>query len=292
MCGSEMQLDAFLKQVCPQLDLDWRKYRRASQRKVMPRIRELGLQGLEEYARYIQDHPREGQEVLPNVLRVTLSRFFREKEIWEHLAGYVLPRIVSTVGTSRPVRILSIGCCNGEEPYSAALVWKWMMGNRADVPKPCITALDVDPSCLDRARMGLYAAKTLREVPPHIQSKWFIPETSGYQLDPGIQNMVSFVHMDILQDPLPQVQDIIFCRYLVFTYFHGCRRRLMVEKILDALAPHGYVILGGKEGLNPDDKAYLQPVSGMPGLYISSPFRHSEEQRLPGRCLYRSACGK
>ena len=269
-----MLFDAFLKQVCPQLDLDWRKYRRASQRKVMARIRELGLQGLEEYARYIQDHPREGQEVLPNVLRVTLSRFFREKKIWNHLSGYVLPSIVSIVGTSRPVRILSIGCCNGEEPYSAALVWKMVMGSRADVPEPRITALDVDPSCLDRARMGLYAAKTLREIPTYIRSKWFTPEASGYRLDPGIRNMVSFVHRDILQDILPEAQDVIFCRYLVFTYFHGRRRRLMLEKILNALAPHGYVILGHKEGLNPEDEAFLQPVSGMPGLYISSPLIH------------------
>ena len=272
-----MQLDAFLKRVCPQLDLDWRKYRRASRRKVMDRIRELGLKGLEDYARYIQDHPREGQEVLPNVLRVTVSRFFREQQIWEHLAGYVLPGIVSLVGTSRPVRILSIGCCNGEEPYSAALVWNWVMGHRADVPEPHITALDMDPSCLDRARAGLYAAKTLREVPPYIRSRWFSPEPSGYRLDPGIRNMVSFVHRDILQDPLPQAQDIIFCRYLVFTYFHGRRRRLMLEKILDALAPHGYVILGRKEGLHPDDEAFVQPVSGMPAFYLPSQLKHSGE---------------
>ena len=287
-----MQLDEFLKQVCPQLELDWRKYRRASQRKVMARIRELELQGLEEYARYIQDHPREGQEVLPNILRVTVSRFFREQQIWDHLAGYVLPRVVSIVGASRPVRILSIGCCNGEEPYSAALTWKWGMGDRPDIPKPHITALDVDPSCLGRARMGLYTAKTLREVPPHLRSKWFAPETSGYRLDPGIRNMVSFVHRDILQDPLPEAQDIIFCRYLVFTYFHGRRRRLMLEKILNSLAPHGYVILGRKEGLHPDDEAFLQPVSGMPGLYISSPLIHSGEPQPPGRCPNRSACGR
>ncbi len=273
-----MQLDEFLKQVCPQLELDWRKYRRASRRKVMDRIRELGLSGLEEYAQYIQDHPWEGQEVLPNVLRVTVSRFFREQQSWDHLAGYVLARIVSLVGTSRPVRILSIGCCNGEEPYSAALTWKWVMDDRPDIPEPHITALDMDPSCLDRARAGLYATKTLGEVPPHIRSRWFTPEPSGYRLDPGIRNMVSFVHRDILQDPLPEAQDIIFCRYLVFTYFHGRRRRLMLEKILNALAPHGYVILGRKEGLNLDDQTFLQPVSGIPGLYVPKPAAEEQDK--------------
>lgn len=260
--------DAFLKQVCPQLDLDWRKYRRASRRKVMARIRELGLDGLAGYARYIQDHPKEGQDILPNVLRVTMSRFFREKEIWEHLGGHVLPALVRKTGSSSPVRILSIGCCNGEEPNSAALVWKTVMGDRADVVDPCITALDVDPSCLDRAREGLYSHKTLREVPPHIRSAWFTPEASGYRLASDIRRMVAFIQSDALQDPLPDVQDIIFCRYFVFTYFHGHRRRRMLEKILGALRPHGFLVLGRKEGLTPEDETFLQPVSGMPCFYV------------------------
>ena len=61
------------------------------------------------------------------------------------------------------------------------------------------------------------------------------------------------------------------------SYFHGRRRRLMLEKILDALAPHGYVILGRKEGLHPDDEAFVQPVSGMPAFYLPSHLKHSGE---------------
>jgi chemotaxis protein methyltransferase CheR len=164
------------------------------------------------------------------------------------------------------------------------------MGDRVAVPKPHITALDVDPSCLDRARQALYAAKTLREVPPHIRSKWFTAESSAFRLDPAIRNMVSFVHMDILKDPLPEFQDIIFCRYLVFTYFHGRRRRLMLTKILNALAPHGCVILGRKEGLNPDDETFIQPVSGVPGFYVPTPRIRSKGSQRPGKCSGRSAC--
>ena len=258
--------DEFLKHVCPSRGLDWRKYRRASRRKVMDRIRELGLSGLGEYARYLDAAPSESR-ALPNLLRVTLSRFFREKEVWQGLATDIVPGLVGRVGSSRPLQVLSIGCCNGEEPYTMALMWK------SEV-EPCyphaeikITALDVDISCLNRARAGLYSEKTLREVPQHVLRDWFVQETSGYRLVRRLRQMVDFRQCDVLKDPLPQNQDLIFCRYLIFTYFRGRRRMDMARKIVNALNPQGFLVLGRKEGLEPQETPLLKPVQGLPCVY-------------------------
>lgn len=265
----ELTFDQFIKTVCPQRNLDWRKYRRASRRKVLARIHELGLSGFSDYAEYLNRNPGEAS-ALPNLLRVTVSRFFREKETWQDLATTVLPLLFFRRATSGKIlRILSIGCCNGEEPYSLALLWK--AGLEAQFPENriSITALDVDPDCLRRARKAVYARKTLREVPPELRESWFEPLREGYRLNPVVSRLVDFKLLDLLSDPIPGGQDLILCRYLVFTYYHGELQRKTVNKITQALNPGGILILGDKEKPGPETRSVIVPVSGAKNSYIA-----------------------
>lgn len=267
MSGGE-PFDEFLKQVCPPRELDWRKYRRASRRKVLERVRELGLRGLREYARYLDHHPEEA-DLLPCLLRVTLSRFFREKEVWHSLERHILPALLNSSRASRPLQVLSIGCCNGQEPYSMALLWKSAIQPYFQDARLEISALDVDFECLDRARAGLYSFKTLREVPQHILNAWFHRESSGfYRLDSEVKQMVSFAQSDLLQNNLPANQDLVFCRYLVFTYFQGRRRLESAHRIISSLNPGGLLVLGRKESLELGPENGLIPVPGLPCFYI------------------------
>ncbi len=89
-----MHFDDFIRAACAQRNLDWRKYRRASQRRVLERIRQLGLGGYQDYLRYLDQRPDEAGQ-LPNLLRVTLSRFFRERACWEELVGKALPELLA-----------------------------------------------------------------------------------------------------------------------------------------------------------------------------------------------------
>ncbi|MFO8031963.1 MAG: CheR family methyltransferase [Desulfohalobiaceae bacterium] len=267
--SSGKAFDEFLRQVCPPRDLGWRKYRRASKRKVMQRIRELGLKGLDEYARYLDEHPKES-EVLPNILRVTLSRFFRESEVWHKLAAEIVPGLLKSSQTYHTLQALSIGCCNGEEPYSLALLWKSGIQQRFPGAEIKITALDVDPSCLERARAGMYSRKTLREVPQHILDTWFHRESSGFfRLHPEIRNMVSFYPSDMLQEHLPGNQDLILCRYLVFTYFQGGKMQRVARRIISSLSPSGCLVTGKKEELGLEHGNGLSSVPGMPVFYLT-----------------------
>lgn len=263
---ADLSFDEFLKTVCPGRNLDWRKYRRASRRRVLDRIHALGLSGFSAYARYLESDPEESA-VLPNLLRVTVSRFFREKDTWQDLGTTVLPLLLMRISGSRPLRVLSIGCCNGEEPYSLALLWK--SGLQAAFPGTgiAITALDVDEGCLRRAEKGVYARKTLREVPRDMIMTWFAPDAQGYRLDREVRSLVDFRRMDLLNDPLPENQDLILCRYLVFTYFHGRLRRETAGKIIQALSPKGFVVLGEKEEPGPELESVLAPLSGVGCVY-------------------------
>ncbi len=263
---ADLSFDQFLKKVCPQRNLDWRKYRRASRRRVLARIRELGLKGYSEYAEYLDRDPEESAN-LPNLLRVTVSRFFREREVWQDLAATVLPFLLFRKREASPLRVLSIGCCNGEEPYSVALLWK--SGLDAEFPDASIyiTGVDVDADVLERAAQGIYSRKTLREVPENMLNNWFEPVKQEYRLDDEVRRMVDFRHLDFLENPLPEKQDLILCRYLAFTYFHGRLLRRAIDRIRMVLEPHGFLVLGGKEEPGPEGESVIMPVSGAVHVY-------------------------
>lgn len=264
MAAKELIFDEFLKRVCPPRQLNWRKYRRASQCKVLSRIYELGLRGYAEYAEYIDSNPAE-QALLPNLLRVTVSRFFREKEVWNYLASDILPAMINKI--QRPLKILHIGCCGGEEPYSMALLWKTEIEPIFPDARVGITALDIDQSCLERAQKGWYAPKTLREVPEKILHTWFKEHKRGYLIDQRITDMVRFKRFDLLSDSLPMEQDIIFCRYLVFTYYQGQRLQEMIQRITRAFSQQGVLVMGQKEPLESLNGRLLTPMSDSVSIF-------------------------
>jgi chemotaxis methyl-accepting protein methylase len=254
-----MHFDHFIRAACIARDLDWRKYRRASRRRVLQRIRELGLRGYGQYLRYLDDHPEEAAG-LPNLLRVTVSRFFRDRDCWRELARETLPGVLDRSPGKR-VRALSVGSCGGEEPYSLALAWEeWLRGAYPE-HSLAITGIELDEDSLARARRAVYQERTLREVPQRMRDKWFRRNGGDYLLHPVIRNMVVFRRLDFLNDPLPEGFDLILCRYLVFTYFLGTRQRRAVERLRRSMGPGGVLMIGKKEGLGPDAAELFRPLS-------------------------------
>lgn len=183
-----MHFDHFIRAACSGRDLEWRKYRRASRKRVLDRIHALDLRGYEDYLQHLDTHPEEAAR-LPNLLRVTVSRFFRDRECWQELAEQVIPGLISqSRGTT--LQALSIGCCGGEEPYSLALIWAEHIQPAFPEYSLAITAMDLDSPSLARAGEAWYHRSTLREVPEEIKARWFLPEKGGYRLHPMIRDMV------------------------------------------------------------------------------------------------------
>ena len=168
-----MNFDDFLKKACPPLNLDWRKYRRrAARHRVNNRIKELDLYGYASYLERLRTDPAEA-EILPDVMLVTVSRFFREEDRWEKLKEEVLPQLLKNCLGNRSVRAWSIGCCGGEEPFTLALLWLHYLKSRYPVHILEILGTDLDMPSLNRASQGVYTDSSLREVPEEILCRWF-----------------------------------------------------------------------------------------------------------------------
>lgn len=263
----EMTFDRFLQEACPVLDLEWHKYRRRSARhRVDARLRELGIDSYSDYLELLRSDTREAA-LLPDLMRVTVSRFFREEKEWQELADHILPGLMAEHPGAGRLRAWSAGCCGGEEPFTLALVWLEFLLSR--YPGWCIEILatDIDDASLERARSARYRWEALREVPPDVRNCRFFREDDRWRLDESARSLVRFEKRNLLADPPLTGMDLALCRYLAFTYYRGERRQAAVRRLWDSLHPGGILMIGAKEALPSPALEFFEPLPGSRVFY-------------------------
>lgn len=265
-----MRFDDFLQEACPPLDLEWRKYRRrAARHRIDKRLKELGLEDYAGYLERLRADPGEANG-LAEVMLVTVSRFFRERDRWQLLRERVLPKLLENA-PRRPLHAWSLGCCGGEEPYSLAVTWLHHLHRRHPAGNLEILATDLDPTSLRRARLGRYGKGSLREVPDDILQRWFRPKNDHWEIALEVRQRVRFAQHNFMRDPLPDGMDLVLARYLPFTYYRGTRRLEAARRLWQALRPGGALMIGRKEGLDPAERELFTPWPGAAGVFRRRP---------------------
>jgi chemotaxis protein methyltransferase CheR len=243
-----MDFESFIKEAAPLLDLQWRRFKRGGvKRRVERRIAELGLATFEGYLVKIGKDPEEKTR-LSQILTVTITRFFRDKKVFDILESSILPTVVGQKGGD-DFKIWSIGCANGEEPYSLSILWKERFEKRFPQIRLTLLATDVNEKLLKRAREGRYKESSLREVPERILQRFFKIEDGFYILDRSVRESVEFKKHDILREEPFSGLDIIFCRNLAFTYFSKDCQRSVLKKVAASLKENGCLVIGKEEFL-------------------------------------------
>ena len=234
------EFDAFFRENLPGLGLDWRRHRRrCSRRRVLDRVRALGLRSLSDYASVVE-HDSLEKSRLVSLVRVPISRFYREAQVWEYLGKHVLPGFRG----QNSVIMFSAGCANGEEPYSLAMLWS-EKGPPAVAPH--ILAMDIGLDGLSRARLGFYPISSLREIPSVCKEKYFIRRPHGFQIKDEIKGMVDFYQADLLAMGTPGALDLALCRNLAYTYFGKEEQRKVSSYFQQSMKPGGCLVVGAKE---------------------------------------------
>ena len=111
----------------------YRKVRKGVKKRLSRHMRDLGCKKVADYLDKIsQDQQTKRQVEL--LMSVPISRFFRDRKLWEVLKAEILPDIITTCDDT--VRVWSAGCACGEEVYSLKIVW-----SRYDIPLPLFLSL-------------------------------------------------------------------------------------------------------------------------------------------------------
>ena len=257
-----------LRWALPRMELRWegfRKVRRQVCRRIGRRLKALGLSGVEEYRARLESVPEEWAE-LDALCRVTISRFHRDRGVFEHLARSVLPELAADAEEGRAVRAWSAGCASGEEPYTLALAWELEVRPAFQATTLEILATDVDETVLRRARAAAYGESSLRELPEHWRRRGFVRRGGRYHLRPRFRSLVTFARHDV-RDPAPAGPfDLVLCRNLAFTYFSPEAQARVAREIAGVLRPGGALVVGSHEGLSDGIDAF-EPWHTIPGIY-------------------------
>src|SRR4030042_4444010 len=228
-----MVFDEFLKEAAPLFGLQRRPFQRKGvKRKVERRIIEVGLSHFDEYLLKVQKDPEERSH-LSKIFTVTISRFFRDNTVFHLLETSIIPEIIKK--QSDELKIWSIGCANGEEPYSLLMLWKEKFENKWPQINLSVLATDINENLLERAKEGRYKKSSVKKVPEGILQRFFMMENEFFNLDRSIQESVEFKKHDIVHEEPFLGIDIIFCRNLAFTYFSKECQIDVLKKIYPSL---------------------------------------------------------
>jgi chemotaxis protein methyltransferase CheR len=172
-------------------------------------------------------------------MTINVSEFYRNAKRWEVLETKILPRLLKE--NPKP-KLWSAACSTGEEPYTLAIIMSKFM----PLSKISILATDLDKGILERAKIGLYTDRSLKEVPIDVLSSHFSKETTGFKVNDDIKKTVRFKHQNLLADRFEEQFDLIICRN-VMIYFTEEAKHEIYNKFSRALRSGGVLFVGSTE---------------------------------------------
>jgi chemotaxis protein methyltransferase CheR len=268
---------AFLEWALPQLELRWpgfRKVRRQVCKRLARRMRDLGLENFAAYRAKLAGDPMEWR-VLDECCHITISRFFRDKAIFELLRTRVLPDIAASAEReARNAQVWSAGCASGEEPYTIKILWDAEVARAHPNVSIAIAATDVDDAMLARARSGCFKLTSLHELPRSLIAQGFEQVGDLYCVKSKHREGVEFISQDLRSEMPTRLFDLILCRYVAFTYFASALQCKVMARMLEQLRPNGYLVIGADEKL-PDVVPGVVALNGEPRIFqkVANPQR-------------------
>jgi chemotaxis protein methyltransferase CheR len=218
------------------------------------RLRHHGYTSFTEYCTHLAERDADGEErrCLINAITTTKTDFFRERHHFDFLQTVVVPAFIGDDNGPIRMRLWSAGCSTGEEPYTLAitLLESLPRGRSRDVR---ILASDINTDVLAVAAAGVYGRDVLGDVPRALQQRYFeavAGDPSRLTVGPAARALITLRQINLCRRPWPiRTQfDVIFCRN-VLIYFDPATQSRLLDGLLAALAPGGYVFLGHSESL-------------------------------------------
>ena len=222
------------------------------QRRISDRMNALGIAPFRTYfARLRSDVDGEVEQFI-NAFTVNETYFYREDHQLRCLSSDLLNERVRAKRPGEALRIWSVPCATGEEPYSIAI---WLLENwpEVDVQDIEIIGSDIDTQCTAAAAEGEYGTRALMRLSPQLVEKYFVPAGKDrWRVVPELRQSVQFSSANITKASETRqhgIFDVIFCRN-VLIYFDDASRRVAAENLFEALAPGGFICLGHTESMS------------------------------------------
>lgn len=208
------------------------------------RLRHLNLNDYEAYHDHCIASPEE-LEMMINTITTNETSFFRESHHFDFMSQIILPQV-----KKGPFRAWSAASSIGAEGYSIAM-------NIDDILTPQgieweVIGTDINTDVLKQASEGLYPIRFADQIDEMYLKRHCLRGTGKHQgeflIDDYLRSKVSFQTANLMA-PIPNdlgTFDVIFLRNMLI-YFDNDNKKKIVQNVLRALKPNGYLFIGHAE---------------------------------------------
>jgi two-component system, chemotaxis family, CheB/CheR fusion protein len=208
-----------------------------------------------DYVQLLQTHAQELRDLQEDVL-ISVTRFFRDPEVFEALKNDLFPRLFENRMPEQPVRAWIAGCSTGEEAYSLAIcLIEYFSGLGIEAPIQ-VFGSDASEQSIEKARLGIYPESIMAEVSPERLRRFFVKFDHSYQILKRVRDVCIFARQNLCSDPPFSRLDLISCRN-VLIYLGAKIQKSVVLTLNYALRPGGYLLLGNSETIRQHADLFL-----------------------------------
>ncbi len=214
------------------------------------RLIELTFTSFKEYINYLKTNPKRDTEIVTLINLVTINEtyFMRERGQVDYLISTVMPALIAK--NKKNIRIWSIPCSTGEEPYSIAIeLFDAGFFSKASIE---VIATDINSDVVEAAKHGVYREGAFRSCSQEFISKHFTQRGADFVISNNIKSRVKFNVGNIVSSKIISMMgtiDIIFCRN-VLIYFDFDNKKIALSNFNKILNNDGYLFLGHSESVS------------------------------------------
>lgn len=233
--------EAFKESIFILTSIDLNSYKeRQMKRRIDSLITKHGISSYHSYVNTLKEDKVFYNEFI-NYITINVSEFYRNPEQWKILENDILPYLFDSFG--KQLKIWSAACSTGDEPYSLVM----LLAKYLPLSKIKILATDIDRLVIEKAKIGIYHRKNLKDLPVEYINKYFMEvNDKALKISDDIKACVEFKHHDLLRDPYPEDCDLIVCRN-VLIYFTDEAKTRIYNNFNKALNQGGILFVGSTE---------------------------------------------
>ncbi len=240
--GEPEEPDPFFVWLLQQAQLDAGVYRgSALKRRLRACLRALKVASTEEAKALLRREPWLLARALETVL-IGVTEFFRDRALFEQLRETILAELLRS---RRGLRVCSIGCSDGRELYSVAMLLESLGALDGSV----LMGLDCRAEAVALARAGGYALAELETVPPEFRARYFQCDGTRATIAGNLRERTTWVVGDFLKEARladAPVWDLVLFRNLAI-YLRPERMATQWGALAAQLSPGGVLVTGKAE---------------------------------------------
>lgn len=217
----------------------------AVDRAVEARMTACRVKEMDEYVQRLRALDGLELQELVEAIVVPETWFFRDAEAFTALAR-LATECLATTEAARVLRVLSLPCSTGEEPYTMAMA---LIDAGVAPERFHVDAMDISERALAKARRCQYGRNSFRGAELGFRDRHFTAEGEGWHLRPEIRRQVRFHARNLFADgelPGSAAYDFIFCRNLLI-YFDRPTQDRAIALLSQRLSQSGALFVAPAE---------------------------------------------